>query len=541
MRWKKRFVSLLLVLAVLTGMSATALAAVSDDALSAAVADTAEYLLKTVNKAQVGSTGGEWAVLGLARSGCAVPEEFFQDYCAAAEEYVKACKGVLHGSKYTEYSRVILALSAVGRDARDVAGYDLTTALGDYDKTVRQGINGPVWALIALDSREYPMPVNPEAGTQATRQMYVERILSRQLADGGWSLSGTGGADADVTGMALQALAKYTQQDAVREAVDAGLSCLSAMQDENGGFASWGAANAESCAQAIVALCELGVPLEDARFVKGGKSLLDGLMGFYTEGKGFRHTADGEDGNQMASEQGLYALAAVQRARQGKNSLYRMGDAVSLPNGGAPGAGLPGKHADVRAVPVISPGMSFGDVSGADRAAIEALASRGVIGGMGDGLFHPGESMTRAQFAAITVRALGLTPRENDSFSDVRADAWYAAYVGAASDYGIITGVGEGRFNPDGTITKQEAAVMAARAARLCGMDTGLDAAAARGVLSRFADLEKTPEWARQGLAFCYGQGILDGGGTLIDGSALVRRCEVAQMLFRLLDGAKLL
>lgn len=543
----KRPLTLLLALTLVLALAVPAAAEVSEQTLAAAVTDTAGHILKTVKSPQVGSTGGEWAVLGLARSGYAVPEQYYQNYYATVEAYVKACNGVLHDKKYTEYSRIIVALSAIGKDARDVGGYDLTKALGDYDKTVWQGMNGPIWALIALDSRDYPMPVNPEARTQATRQMYVDRILEQQLSDGGWSLSGAGASDVDITGMALQALAKYREQDKVQQAIDAGLSFLSANQDENGGFASWGSNNSESCVQTIVALCELGIPLDDARFVKNGKTLLDNLMSFYTKGAGFKHTADGSGSNQMASEQGLYALVAAQRAQQGKSSLYRMGDAVSVTNGSGttPISGLPGKHADVKVVPVTAPGTTFDDISGAkahaNQPAIETLASRGIISGMGNGMFQPDETMTRAQFAAIVVRALGLTPKANNKFSDVPAGEWYAAYVGAASDFGIINGVGEGKFNPSGTITKREAAVMVVRAAKLCGMDTELDTASVRDVLAQFSDYVQTPEWARQGLAFCYAQDILDDSGTVIDGAAVVKRCEVAQMLFNLLGGAKLL
>ena len=207
---KKRGLSLLLALIMLCSLSVSAFAAVSEDTIASAITDTAAYLYKTVKSPQVGSIGGEWAVVGLARSGYAVPEKYYQDYYAAVEDYVKACKGVLHEKKYTEYSRVIVALSSIGKDARNVAGYDLTKALGDYDKTIWQGLNGPIWALIALDSRNYPMPQNPEAKTQATRQMYIDRILACQLPDGGWSLFGgtstasasDGVSDPDITGMA---------------------------------------------------------------------------------------------------------------------------------------------------------------------------------------------------------------------------------------------------------------------------------------------------------------------------------------------------
>ena len=268
-------------------------------------------------------------------------------------------------------------------------------------------------------------------------------------------------------------------------------------------------------------------------------------MSYCVQGGGFQHDGD-SNSNQMASEQGLCALVAVQRAKEGRNSFYRMGDAVTAKGGGsASGAGLANKHADVKACPVTDAGKTFDDISGrrahADRAAIEALAAREIIGGMDDGLFHPDETMSRAQFAAIVVRALGLTPKAGSEFSDVPAGEWYAAYVGTASKYGIITGVGDGKFNPGGTITKQEASVMVTRAAKLCGMDTDLGSAAVRDVLAQFSDYVKTPEWARQGLAFCYSEGILDDSGAAVEGTAVVKRCEIARMLFVLLESARLL
>ena len=555
-QWKERGLSLLLVLALLMSLSVTALAAVSKDTLADAITDTAAYLYKTVKSPQVGSIGGEWAVLGLARSGYDVPEQYYQDYYATVEEYVKACGGVLHEKKYTEYSRLIVALSSIGKDARDVAGYDLTRALGDYDKTIWQGLNGPIWALIALDSRNYPMPENPQAKTQATRQMYIDRILECQLPDGGWSLfggtaaasSGDNTSDPDITGMALQALAKYQDQPAVKKATDEALACMSEKQDAKGGFSSWGTANSESCVQIIVALCELGISLDDPRFIKNGNTLLDNLMTFYLKGSGFLHTADGSGSNQMASEQGFYGLVAAQRLQQGKNSLYRMSDAKVISageNGQTAGSGLAGKDPAVQAAAVTAPGKTFSDISGANahanQPAIEALAARGIIDGKGNGLFDPDANMTRAEFSAIVVRALGLTAKSNNAFTDVTADKWYAAYVGTANTYGIVNGVGDGRFNPEGTITRQEAAVMVARASKLCGMDTELDSGAVRDVLAQFGDYVKTAEWARPSLAFCYSEGILDDAGLEIQGAVAIKRCEIAQMLYNLLSSANLL
>ena len=165
-RMKKRVICLLLAIVFMLGICGTAMAA-SENELSALVDGSAKYMLNAVKELQFGTIGGEWAVLGLARSGYSVPQEYWDNYYAAVEEYVKACGGVLHKKKYTEYSRLVVALTAIGADPSNVAGYDLLKPLGDFDKTIWQGINGPIWALIAFDSGNYDIPVNAEANTQA--------------------------------------------------------------------------------------------------------------------------------------------------------------------------------------------------------------------------------------------------------------------------------------------------------------------------------------------------------------------------------------
>lgn len=541
---KKRILSWLLVLALALSLAVSAFAA-SDSALEQTLSASAAEILKTVQAPQAGSVGGEWAVLGLARSGYDVPQGYWDDYYAAVVDYVKACKGVLHEKKYTEYSRLILALTAIGADPRDVAGYDLVAPLGDYDKTVWQGLNGPIWALIALDSGNYDMPVNEAARTQATRQMYVDIILDRQLADGGWSLNGEGESpsDPDITGMALQALAKYQDQQAVAAAIDRALACMSAQQEADGGIYGSRPANSESCVQMLVALCELGISLDDPRFVKAGHTLLDALMGFAAKSGGFLHTTEGSGNSQMASEQGLYALAAVRRAAEGKSSLYRMDDVTIRVSGvERPEIGLPGKHADVREMPVTAPGTTFPDISGhKNQEAVEAMAARGILSGRDDGLFDPNATVTRAEFAVMVTRSLGLTPKADGTFSDVTAGAWYAPFVGTAHTYGILAGKGNGRFDPDGAITRQEAAVMTACAAQLCGMDTDMEAAAVLDTLSQFPDYVTVAQWAREDAAFCYRENILDQSDLNVEPVRPILRCEVAQMLFNLLSSAKLL
>lgn len=531
---KKRLLALLLALTLaLTGN----VLAVSGGTLDQAAADTARYLQERVQP----SLGGEWAVLGLARSGYAVPDSYYETYSNTVETYVKDKKGVLHTKKYTEYARVILALTAIGKDPRDVAGYDLTLPLGDYDKTVWQGLNGPIWALIALDAGDYPMPQNKTAKVQATRQMYVDIILDRQNPDGGWSLTaGDTTSDPDITGMALQALSGYQDQTLVAQATREALSCMSARQNADGGFSSGGVASAESCAQMMVALCELGLDLEDPRFVKNGKTLLDALLSYHLSDGSFCHVPGGSS-NLMATQQALLALAALERARTGANGLYDMGDALSLGSGDDT-QGLPGKHQDVKPAQIVTPGLTFADTDAhPNRAAIEALAARGIINGLGDGTFGPDKTMTRAQFAAIVVRGLGLPQKTVTVFDDVNATDWHALYVGTAYTYGIVNGKSAQRFDPNGTITRQEAAVMVARAAKLCGMDTELSTLAVRDVLAQFTDYVTTADWARAGLAFCYQEGILDDSALEIRPKVAIKRCEIAQMLYNLLGAARLL
>ena len=284
--------------------------------------ETAQWLQKTVEEPAYGSVGGEWTILGLARSGLDISEDWFEDYYQNLCAYTAENGGVLDPRKYTEYSRVILAVTAIGKDPTDVAGFDLLMPLADFDQTVFQGINGPIFALLALDSGSYEIPVNTTMNAQATRDGYVNYILGAELPDGGWSFAG-GGAEADITSMALQALAKYRDRQDVLEAVERGLDVLSGLQTSSGGF---GAGNNESCesvAQAIVALTELGIRLEEERFVKNGSTLKDALLCFHNEDGGFSHLRRDES-DLLATEQAFYALVAIDRMEQGRTSLYNM-------------------------------------------------------------------------------------------------------------------------------------------------------------------------------------------------------------------------
>ena len=536
----KKIISIFLSFTILFSLSSGVLA-FDISKVDATLESVGNYLYETVKEPQVASIGGEWAVLGLARCDMDIPDEYFENYYQTVTKYVKDSGGVLHNKKYTEYSRVIVALTAIGKNPQNVAGYNLLTPLGDYEKTIWQGVNGAIWALIALDSGNYDMPNNPNAKVQATREMYINHILEKQTPDGGWALSGDV-ADPDVTGMALQALSKYQDNDKVKNATEKALICLSNMQNENGGFSSFDTENSESNVQVIVALCELGIPYNDARFVKNGNTILDELMSYYNKGNGFNHTENGSGANLMATEQAFYGLVAVKRQQNGKSSLYRMSDAIRVTNNNETVVGLKNKNADVHKMNIINPGKTFTDIIGnKDKIAIEALASRGIVNGKTENSFEPESTMTRAEFATIIARGLGLPQKSNAIFKDVTANDWFYNYVGTAYAYGIIKGVSENEFNPNGTITREEAAVMVTRAAKLCGMNTEMDTLAIRDILAQFFDYVKASDWSKSSLAFCYNEKILDDSVMDIKPKEAVTRAEIASMLYNMLSKANLL
>ena len=297
---------------------------------------TGDYM-EALGTPSVGTIGGEWMVIGLARSDRNIPgvEDYYKKVLEYVAENIDPETGRLHKAKSTDNSRIILALTAIGRDVTNVGGYDLLQGLSDLEFVKYQGNNGPIWALLALDSGNYPAPT----GGTTTRQALIDEILSVQTSDGGWTVSGDK-ADSDMTGMALTALAPYYTKDLkVQEAIDKAIARLSEMQDEDGGYSTsydgtTKIATSESISQVVTALSALGINADtDPRFVKNGNSVIDALLRYYVKGGGFKHIMDGElDG--MATEQAYYALTAYYRFLTGQTNLYDMTDIIDM--GGDP-------------------------------------------------------------------------------------------------------------------------------------------------------------------------------------------------------------
>ena len=299
-------------------------------------ADTKKYIQNNVPAPVVAYDRGEWAVLGLARAGVALPDEYIQAYYDKVVAYVQknmGADGVLvdpesHNPTVTDNERIILALTAIGKDPANVGGKNLLAALQDRNimqvtNTSDTDINGLVFGLLALNSGNY------------TQDSYwlVQAILTQQNEDGSWSSSADTKpvGDVDMTAMALQALAPYYNEGddtTVNAAVDKALQWLSAK------YKGKGYTSAESCAQVVVALSALQLNANsDSSFVKtvdgAPTSVLGDLLRYYLgEGQGFKHAASGKTADQKATEQALYAMAAYERYCRRTKALYDMTDAV---------------------------------------------------------------------------------------------------------------------------------------------------------------------------------------------------------------------
>lgn len=305
-----------------------------------------EKLLSGPFSNETGTADLDWYVIGMSRFGA---EEDYDAYLAHLRSYVQEqyqTENKLDRSKATEWHRITLAVLACGGDPTDM-GTDAEgnridlIADGTYDrgKTAslgKQGVNGWIWGLIALDSMKYDVPVD----ASDTRESILAAILAEQQADGGWALSG-GESSADLIAMALQALAPYQNREEVAAAVEKALTCLSQMQEESGGFGGWSGEDAESADQVMIALCALGIdPLTDERFLKNGNTVLDAILSYRMEDGGFLHaretdpenpSAQPDESNSMAGEQTLCALAALWRFQNGMTALYSFTDTENEP------------------------------------------------------------------------------------------------------------------------------------------------------------------------------------------------------------------
>ncbi len=300
-----------------------------------AYAGAKAYIQSAVSAPVVSYLFGEWAVLGQARAKVPLSEAYIAAYYEKVVAYVQknmGADGVLvdpesRNPTVTDNERIILALTAIGKDPANVGGENLLKALQNKDimqvtDTSNTDINGLVMGLLALNSRNY---------TSDTSWL-VQAVLAQQNEDGSWRASADTKpvGDVDMTAMALQALAPYHKDggnETVNTAVEKALNWLS------GKYRS-GYDSSESCAQVVIALSALNLDANtDARFTKTveGKTLsvLGNLLQYrVAENGGFKHQFADKAVNEMATEQALCAMAAYARFTEKANALYDMTDAA---------------------------------------------------------------------------------------------------------------------------------------------------------------------------------------------------------------------
>ncbi len=188
--------------------------------------------------------------------------------------------------------------------------------------------------------------------------------------------------------------------------------------------------------------------------------------------------------------------------------------------------------------------VEFADVQGHwAKDAINDMGSRMVISGVSDTSFDPGADITRAEFAAMVVRGLGLKPDEGEqTFRDVAAESWYADIVRTAAAYGLVQGFKDGTFRPTDKITREEAMMIAAKAMRLTGLADKTGALDNDAVLSKFADGADAAVWAKEAIASTAKAELISGrNGGKLEPKANISRAEVAVLIQRLLQRSGLI
>ena len=333
--------------------------------VSAVLQATMAQLAATVTEPNFGTNAGEWTVFSLARGnyfGKNAP--YFTDYYdrivkTVNEEATKVdLNGALNKNKSTDNSRLIVALSAIGKDATSVGDWNLVEAYSanGMNWIRKQGLNGTIWTLIALDSGNY------ETSDPTIRQQCVDSIVELQHDDGGWSLvtNKAQASNVDITGMTLTALYPYRDQPAVAAACETAFEWLSESQLDNGGFPYGSGETSESCVWAIVACTTWGInPDTDERFIKNGNSAVDNLLTYYVEDEARFEHARGAGSNAMATDQATYALVAYNRLLNGDTALFDYSD-VTL------GATAPTMVATLGLPASVNPGENFNGVISID-------------------------------------------------------------------------------------------------------------------------------------------------------------------------------
>lgn len=332
------------------------------ESLSAAGAAKFAAVFSHINSKLAQETSGEWMLLNKQVAKQPLSQTELQTLTTAVQEQNATFR------KVTDTARYALIFNYSGQQPQLCR--TLLTNLQNHANMTMQGINGPIFSLIALNAANAP----ETADTLWTRAKLRDYILSAQNADGGFGLTAASESTADLTAMAICALAPYKAHYAAQ--LDKAVAYLSGICNADGTFSDKDISNVESTAQVILALSSLGInPATDSRFAPNTKNPIDGLLSFYLSGGSFAHHAGGT-ADPMATEQATLALY----------SLQNLGRAVYAP--------APYLYDD------------FGTVATWAQASVKLCHQKGLMIGTGF-TFQPNDPITLWQAKAVLNRIFG--------------------------------------------------------------------------------------------------------------------------------------
>jgi LPXTG-motif cell wall-anchored protein len=267
--------------------------------------DTIQKSINQVTNFYQNKPIGEWETIALKQAGKPIPASYLE----GVKQSIKEQQGKIRS--ITDIERYTLGILAAGGDPTNIEGYNLVQGIYNGNVT-KQGSNGVIYGLIALDSAGFKVPVT----AQWNREKLVHQILSSQNQDGGFALYSTDTAsDVDITAMALTALAPYKAQIGVQAKIDTALQFLTNQFNDSK------INNSQSAAQVIIALSTLGIDADGSQFTKDNTTLLQNLLTYQNSDGGFADLS-GKPSDIIPTQQGFLALAAYQLFTEGKGSVY---------------------------------------------------------------------------------------------------------------------------------------------------------------------------------------------------------------------------
>ena len=163
---------------------------------------------------------------------------------------------------------------------------------------------------------------------------------------------------------------------------------------------------------------------------------------------------------------------------------------------------------------------------------VDLMLEMGYMNGIGNGRFDPEGTTTRAMVVTVLWRIAGEpAPKAENTFTDVIANGWYTDAVVWAAENGVVKGVGDGKFEPEGRITRAQMATILFRYVQSLGKDTSK-----RADLRGFSDGSKTDAWATDAMQWAVAEGIINGSDGMLLPQGNATRVQVATILYRSMD-----